>query len=305
MTESRKTVSTQSRDVFRDRFERRRDRLSPAFLRVAGYIDQNRLIVLTSSALEIARAAGTSDATVVRAVQALGFSGLQELRRELAKSFGQRTSPADNLRRSLEDVAERIDDAVGMLLDVYAAGVEAMRADQFRASLMKALEILHDARRIVVFGIGPTSHIAAYFAARLARKGRRQQVIDKTGSGLADQLLELAPGDAVLMLSYGALYKEADVTLVEARRLRLPVVLVTDTEQSEISGRVQVVLSVPRGQSERIALHSVTVLCLEMLLVGLASGDPDKALSSLTELERLRQMMKSGRQLAPVGKDED
>lgn len=105
---TRKPVS-KTRDLFSDRYQRRRDRLSPTFQRVAGYIDRNRLTVLTSSAIEIARAVGTSDATVVRAVQALGFSGLQELRRELAASLGQRTSPAENLKRTLEDAEKQMD----------------------------------------------------------------------------------------------------------------------------------------------------------------------------------------------------
>ncbi len=297
-------IPSRSRDLFSDRFKRRRDRLSPAFLKVAGYIDHNRLTVLTSSALEIARAAGTSDATVVRTVQALGFSGLNELRRELAAGFGQRATPADNLKRTLEDAAAEVDGVIGTLLEVYAAGLEILRTDEFRDNLLKALQKLHGARRIVVFGIGPTAHIAAYFAARLRRKGRHQKVIDKTGTALADQLLDLAPGDAVVMLAYGALYKEADVTLSEARRLRLPVILLTDSPRNQLSGRAQVVLTVPRGRSERLALHGVTVFCLEMLLLGLAAGGADKALSTLADLERLRQMMRSGRQVIARDGDE-
>ncbi|WP_233902001.1 MurR/RpiR family transcriptional regulator [Paracoccus denitrificans] len=301
----RPDVAGKARDLFSERYERRRDRLSPAFQRVAGYIDANRLAVLTSSAIEIARAAGTSDATVIRTVQALGFAGLQELRRELAAGLGQRTTPADNLKRTLDDAEEQIDAAVENLLDVYAAGLEVLRSAGFRENLMKALSALNDARRIFVFGIGPTAHIAAYFAARLRRKGRQQQVIDRTGAGLADQLLELAPGDAVVMLAYGSLYKEANATLAEARRLRLPVILISDSAQSELSSRAQVVLAVPRGRNDRFALHGVTVFCLEMLLLGLAAGDSEKALAALADLERLRQVLRSGRKIMSADSEDE
>lgn len=300
----RKPAST-TRDLFSDRYERRRDRLSPAFLRVAGYIDANRLAVLTSSAIEIARAVGTSDATVVRTVQALGFSGLQELRRELAASLGQRTTPADNLKRTLEDAEKQIDSVVEDLLDVYAAGLDVLRSSGFRDNLMKALSVLHDARRIFVFGIGPTAHIAAYFAARLRRKGKPQQVINRTGAELADQLLELAPGDAVVMLAYGSLYREANVTLTEARRLRLPVILISDSAQSELASRAHVVLAVPRGKNERFALHGATVFCLEMLLLGLAAGGSDRAFAALADLERLRRALRPGRQIMPSDHEDD
>ncbi|MFT3689046.1 MurR/RpiR family transcriptional regulator [Paenirhodobacter sp.] len=305
MEPARRKPASKARDLFTDRYERRRDRLSPAFQRVAGYIDANRLSVLASSAIEIARAVGTSDATVVRAVQALGFSGLQELRRELAASLGQRTTPADNLKRTLDDAVTRIDAVVDDLLDVYAAGLEALRAPDFRENLMKALSALHDAQRVFVFGIGPTAHIAEYFAARLRRKGKPQQVINRTGAELADQLLEFAPGDALIMMAYGPLYKEAGVTLAEARRLRLPVILISDTAQGELAGRADVVLAVPRGKNDRFALHGVTVFCLEMLLLGLAAGESDRALASLARLEHLRQALRSGRQLMPTDPDEE
>lgn len=74
-------------------------------------------------------------------------------------------------------------------------------------------------------------------------------------------------------------------------------ILLTASARNELSGRAQVVLTVPRGRSERFALHGVTVFCLEMMLLGFAAGGADKALSTLTDLERLRQMMRSGRQV--------
>jgi DNA-binding MurR/RpiR family transcriptional regulator len=75
------------RDVFADRYARVRNRLSPSFKRVAAFIDDHRLDVLTLSALDLAREIGTSDATVVRTVQALGFDGLADLRHELARFY--------------------------------------------------------------------------------------------------------------------------------------------------------------------------------------------------------------------------
>lgn len=180
-----------------------------------------------------------------------------------------------------------------------------LRSAGFRDELTKALAILQDARRIVVFGIGSTAHIAAYFAARLRRKGKPQRVIERTGVELANQLLELGPDDAVVMLAYGPLYKEARVIFAEARRLRLPVVLISDSAQSELASRAQVVLAVPRGKTERFALHGVTVFCLEMLLLGLAAGDSGKALETLSNLERLRRFLRSGRQVMQADHEDE
>lgn len=297
----RRTSAGKARDVFAHRYAQRYEALSPSYQRVAAFIDANRLTVLTSSAIDIARAIGTSDATVVRAVQALGFSGLQDLRQQLAASYSRSGTPVDNLKRTLAETSESVETAQDALLEIYAAGLEAVQSADFRQRAHAALNVLHAAQRIAVFGIGPTAHIAAYFAARLRRKGIRQTVIDKTGSALADQLLELMPGDCLLMLAYGTPYREAHATFAEARRLNLPVVFITDTTDTDLAHRSKVVLSVPRGRSNQMALHGVTMFCMEMLLLGLATLDSQTAIRTLTELERLRATVRPGR---PVTIDE-
>ncbi len=287
------TPRAKKQDVLSDRLARRRENLSPTFERVAAFIDANRLTVLTSSAIDLAREIGTSDATVIRAVQALGFDGLHDLRNEISASFGRRNAPVDNLRRTLAETSESVETALDTVLGVFATGLDALSAPAFRVNVLAALDILHTAERIAIFGIGPTAHIAAYFASRLRRKGKGHLLLDRTGAGLADQLLELQPRDAMLMLAYGDPYLEAEVALAEARRRRIPVVLVSEAADIPFARRADVVLAVPRGQSERMALHGVTVLCLEMLLLGLATSDPQRAVYSLGELERLRKATRS------------
>ena len=76
-----------AQDRLTARLEERMAMLSASSQRVAAYIDANRFEALTKSAAELAWAIGTSDATVIRTVQALGFSGLPELKRELAMCY--------------------------------------------------------------------------------------------------------------------------------------------------------------------------------------------------------------------------
>ena len=66
-------------DLFGERFRARAQQRSPRLLAVGSYINENREAVLERTAMEIAAATNTSDATVVRAIQARGFAGLREL----------------------------------------------------------------------------------------------------------------------------------------------------------------------------------------------------------------------------------
>ena len=305
MARPQRTQPTRTRDVFAERHARFRSRLSPSFKRVAEYIEANRIEVLTSSALDLARAIGTSDATVVRAVQALGFSGLQDLRAELAASYSGRNAPVDNLTRTWADIGESVETAIDEVVVSLTESLDALREGPARAMMPQILNTLHHAGRIAVFGVGPTAHIAAYFAARARRKGRRVFLLDQMGIALADQLLGLERGDVVLMLAYGMSYREAEATLYEARRQQIPVILVTDAPEEKPARLASAVLEIPRGRSGRIALHGTTVACLEMLLLGLATADQDRASRTLGELERLRETTRPVRRGTRKSFDED
>lgn len=282
-------------DSFSERVRARDRSLSPAAHRVAKFIDQNRAVALASSAAELAVSVGTSDATVVRAVQALGYEGLSELRRTLATSLERRSTPADDMRRTLADVGAGADRAIDLVLDTHREAIDALRLPGTRAKITVAVSALHRAERIVVFGIGPSAALARYATILLARNGRRARALDATGISLADQLLDLRERDAILVLAYGRSYREVTATFAEARRLRLATVLITDTLEQKVARWADVVLSVQRGRAGRMALHGATLVVLEALVLGLAVSDQNRALVALDRLNNLREAVNGKR----------
>jgi DNA-binding MurR/RpiR family transcriptional regulator len=87
---------------------------------VARFIDENREIVLASSAAALGDRTGTSDATVVRTIQALGFAGLGDLKRAILNSIGQVSTPADDMRRTLGDLEKSTGHALDSVLQAHA-----------------------------------------------------------------------------------------------------------------------------------------------------------------------------------------
>lgn len=278
-----------------ERIRARGQSLSPAAYRVAQFIDQNRATALASSAAQLATSIGTSDATVVRAVQALGFDGLSDLRRVLATSLQQPSTPADNMRRTLADVGESADRAIDTVFRTHLEAVKALRSKETRAKITEAVLALHHAERVMVFGIGPSAQLARYMTILLARNGRRAGALDATGISLADQLLDLRERDALLVLAYGRSYREVEATFSEARRLHLATVLITDTLEPKLVRRADVVIPVKRGRAERVALHGATLVVLEALVLGLAVSDQKHALAALDRLNDLREAVNGKR----------
>lgn len=285
-------------DLFGRRLKERRAALAPAASRVVSFIDQNRGAVLASSAAQLAARLETSDATVIRAVQALGFEGLPDLKQTLATALDRRATPADDMRRTLAESGENAERAIDLVLDAHWEAMSALRSNSGRGAIVAAVSALHPADRICVFGIGPSAHLARYVSLLLVRSGRRATALDATGWALADQLLGLQARDALLLLAYGRPYREITATMREGRRLRLPAVLVTDTTESAIARRADVVVLARRGRAERVAIHAATLAALEAVVLGLAACDRDRAIGTLDRLNELRKLV-SGVQADP------
>src|SRR4029077_6574616 len=141
--------------------------LSPKERAVADFFAEHGEEAAFLSAAEIAERLGTSDATVVRAVKALGYSGIPELKRELIDALRARATPAVRLGRSLEDLGE---DPLGHVIALEHELLERARSID-RRDFTHAVDLLASAERVLAYGLGPTGPIAEYFVLRLARFG--------------------------------------------------------------------------------------------------------------------------------------
>jgi DNA-binding MurR/RpiR family transcriptional regulator len=123
-------------------------------VRVAKFIDENRQIVLASSAAALGARIGTSDATVLRTVQTLGFASLAELKSAILNS-GSVSTPADDMRRTLVDLEAATGQAFDGVLQAHTDGLDILRSEKCRTQMAAAVRVLDGAERIAIFGIGP------------------------------------------------------------------------------------------------------------------------------------------------------
>src|SRR6266567_9530826 len=113
--------------------------LSPTEGQVVQYFRENREEVMVASAAILASRIGTSDATVIRAVKALGYSGLDALRQDLAAELRQNLSPASRLARTLGEM--RPQSAFSATIDIHVQALEDLRrdvsADLFQSAVVR------------------------------------------------------------------------------------------------------------------------------------------------------------------------
>jgi DNA-binding MurR/RpiR family transcriptional regulator len=290
----------QPRQTFAERAASALHRASATEKAVIRFFQDNREEVLVASAAELAAKIGTSDATVIRATQALGYSGLDDLRRHLASELRTSLSPAARLARTLGAVKRDVASALGMMINIHVEALEALRRDIGTSQFQAAVDVLAKARRVVVFGLGPSSAVAEYFAIQLGRFGVESATLTQTGLLLADGLHRLKRGDLVVMLAYSRVYPELATLLAQANRLGLVKILLTDTLSHALRKKVDLILPVARGNADWFSTHTATLGLLEALLVGLAAKRPSETLASLKNLNMLRSELAGEKMALPA-----
>src|SRR5712691_1854149 len=122
--------------------------LSPGELRVAAFISEHAEDVAFLSVNDLAKQLETSDATIVRTAQALGYAGFSDLRRELIDAVRNQVTPALRLGRGLDRMGDApaalLDRSIEAQIELLQQARQTVRAESFD----QALAILDQADRV-------------------------------------------------------------------------------------------------------------------------------------------------------------
>lgn len=196
----------------------------------ARYIVQHPEEVIYLSVAALAENCGVSDPTVVRACQKLGFSGYQDLKITLTQNLG---SPADE--REEEVLPE--DNMQTVITKVFhnAAGALRLTKDIVNAQdLEKAADILINANRIYIFGLGGSNAVAVDLQHKLMRLGMDVRAI--TDSHLQTIASAYAKaGDVVFAVSHSGSSKSVVDNVRIAKDNGATIISLTNIGRSPLS----------------------------------------------------------------------
>lgn len=286
-------------DIYGDRFRARGHLLTPRLLLVANYINDNRETVMEQTAMEIATVLKTSDATVVRAIQTLGFAGLRDLKQTLEHWFGPAISSSEKMTTTVNTLTSDVNAGIDFVLEGHQHTCDVLSTPHNRYAIAQAVALLNEARQVAIFGIGASGILAEYTARLFSRIGLPATPLNRTGIGLAEQLIGLQRGDVLVMMAQKSAHREGQTTLREARRLGIPAILLTNALDSRFSKEASVVIHVPRGgEKGRIPLHGTVLLCLEMIILSVASTSPQRTIKSMKRINDFHRGLKPGKKSA-------
>jgi DNA-binding MurR/RpiR family transcriptional regulator len=273
--------------TLQERVAARMDSLTATERRVASYLADHPHEVAFSSAEELGRAIGTSDASVVRTAKALGFAGLPELKRSLQGTLAALLTSADLLRNTLSASGGGPDSILAATIADRARLIEdigrAIDPDAFEA----AATLIAGARETLVCGIARLV-VAEYAAVRLTRLGYPARSVTDVGWRMVDQLLPLGGDDVVLTIAPHRLAREIRVIIDHAHCVGAKVVLITETLGEALHDRADVTLSMPFGSPDTYGGQTAALVVLEALSLAVAAQDEERSARAITTMKQLR-----------------
>ena len=109
-------------------------------------------------------------------------------------------------------------------------------------------------------------------------------------------MIALQRGDVLVMMAQKSAHREGQTTLREAKRLGIPTILLTNALDSRFSKEASVVIHVPRGgEKGKIPLHGTVLLCLEMIILSVASTEPQRTIKSMKRINEFHRGLKPGK----------
>jgi DNA-binding MurR/RpiR family transcriptional regulator len=256
--------------------------LKPAEQKVAQYILEHQVEVLSMSIARLAQESQVSEATIIRMCRALQFKGYQDLKLRISASLNSGT----NEKMEYRDIS-----ANGSIQEIiHAVSSNNLQSIQDTLSVLdkdeveKAIVALEKARKVDVYGVGASALIAHDFEQKFQRINRWCQAFSDNHSQLTSAS-HLTDQDVVLVISYSGETKEIIESIKQAKQNQATVISLTKYGHSTVRSLSDIHLyasSLEQSmRSGAMASRIAQLNVIDIIFTGIASRQYDETVHYL------------------------
>ena len=195
---------------------------------VASYMLANLNALPFETSATVAEKAGVSEPMVGRFCRSLGYRHFKDLKADLKKDIGDRPWLIGDRLKEFRDRSRRESDELAQGLELEIAALVRIYEIAQSKEWKRAVKRLAAVPRIFVAGFQTERGMAHIFANQLQYLRPGVHLVDLAGGNFSDVLLE-TPKQCALVMFEGRRYSQLALKLAtEARRIKIPVTLVTD-----------------------------------------------------------------------------
>ncbi|MEW4411450.1 MurR/RpiR family transcriptional regulator [Clostridium sp. AN503] len=217
--------------------------------KIVQYIKKNTTSFIELSAQELAREIGTSDASIIRFAQKVGYSGLNELKYTMQKELDKNSSSVNH-----SDYSSLLSD-LKLLLDSLFNLTNPADIDHAREMMLKA-------RRIFIVGLDFNKNVAEIIAHKFMTLGLTVQSLTNYDTLRLYQSLS-GETDLFITISLSGNHKQLSSILADFKKNKSSVILISNYEKSLCATHANLTLLIPKTD----LLHSSDTISREILIL--------------------------------------
>ena len=238
--------------------------LNDSEVRVANWVLQNPNEIIQLSMAQVAQDCGVSDTTVLRFCRNAGFRGYTHMKMMLAQDMAR----PDQIVHEDVDVT---DDPATVARKVFMTNIQALR-DTLEVmdmeSLGRAADMLQNARRILIIGVGTSGPIVQDAHNKFFRLGLNSRAYTDSYLQLMEAAL-LETGDVVIGVSQSGSSTDPITTLEQAKKNGASTIIITGNAHSPLTRHADITFLSPSKEtrSEVIASRVAQISIIDALYV--------------------------------------
>ena len=225
------------------------------------------------SSQELANVVGVSQSSVVKFAQKLGYKGYPAFKLAVIDSLNKETPNTQiHGKITLSDGFEQMADKL------VASKISVMNETRNLNEMLafeRAVELLKNARRVMICGVGGSALVSKDFAYKLQKLGI-SAIAEADGHVQLALAATFGENDVVVAISESGTTSEVANVVTEAKRNHTPVISITKYGQNTIADQAEVKLySVAEEASLRLAsilARTAQELIIDMLFIALTQA---------------------------------
>jgi DNA-binding MurR/RpiR family transcriptional regulator len=263
------------------------DSLNGAQKRLGHYLQNDSSALLLSNVRDLAQAVGVSKSTVVRFAKSLGYKGFPEFRREIQKEMRGKLRAAARMEETFAELGDDENIFAKLIKRDIQLLQETLQAASF-PDFHKAVEIIWRAQKVFIIGLNASMALAYLLHFRLVRVKKDARWIFLTGgTSLLEQLAFMNPSDVLIAIDFLQVPREVQAALQHAKKVRAPILGITDFPSSAIAKAADVCLYAKRGLHTTVNSLTPAFSLVNALAIAVVWTKKADSIKALTDLDRL------------------
>ncbi len=262
------------------------DNLSEKEKRIVDYIIKNESSIPYMSITEVSKQLNTSVATISRLWKKIGYKNFKDFKAHAIDELN--ITPAGKVKAAINkvDATNLIDTVFSLHMNNIKKTLEHISKTSFNKAVHKILE----AKSVYVYGPGPSSGLARVLKHGLNRYGLDIKLMDKGGSELFEDLINVDKNDVVMVFGFSKKLVETHVILDYGKKVGYETIVFTDLLISDMNDMADISLYTCRGGIREFHFMASPMILIDCLIAAITIKMESNALSKLDNISEIRAM---------------